>query len=66
MSSHSRDPRKDPRPGDVVRFVGRKIFVQGLAHGRVHYDVFGIGSAWVTLRDWFVCMTNAEVLHVAA
>lgn len=61
----SRDPLTDPRPGDVVKFVGATLSVQGICHGRVHYDVSGLMKSYVTLREWVRCMKTAEVLHVA-
>lgn len=61
----ARDPRKDPRPGDVLRDPSGTIRVT-LVGRRVHYEIVGerIGST-VTKKDWREwCSTMAEVLHV--
>lgn len=61
-----RDPRKDPRAGDVLEFNGRDLLVRysGI-HGRVGYKVGEYPGAAMTVRLWVSVMDKAEVLHVA-
>ena len=64
-----RDPRRDPRPGDVVLYgpqwqQERAEVVLVRNNGDVEYTVNG-GLLCIWRSGWWDAMTGAEVLHVA-
>jgi len=66
-SPAARDPRRDPKPGDVLR-VGPKITVVSvpLLVGRMSWrssDCPGVRRS--TRTDWREWAKNAEVIHAA-
>ena len=66
-----RDPRVDPKPGDVLGF--RKGSFRHIVSTRGQWVVFHsrCGSQWVnsamreTLEEWREAMKDAEVIHAA-
>ena len=64
-----RDPRVDPRPGDVLiygpQWQRERAEVMKLSGRYVDYFVNG-QMAFCTTEQWSVWMEDAEVLHVAA
>ena len=71
-----RDPRVDPRPGDVLVWGalhpnnqapdrgGLRIYVDHVGDDTVEYCCSRMGYA-MTLDEWRKDMADAEVLHVA-
>ena len=58
----TRDPRVDPRPGDVVRCadtVIRDVFHITSTH--VGYKISGDTPSWVTLKTWRMFADNGTV-----
>ena len=66
--SQNRDPRKDPRPGDVVRLIEfgppSELTVTGSTGCGVRYQEHSTGK-WAVLSGWRNLTLMAEVLHVA-
>ena len=61
----TRDPRKDPRPGDVVRLGKVAITVESnFHHWTIGYREKGV-SHFCTIDMWKQSTSNAEVLHAA-
>ena len=81
MPSNERDPRKDPRPGDVVGTHGpggKKAKCTGILNREDGTSDVFVRIAWTkdefnedvpeghrTLESWRNLTKNAEVLHVA-
>ena len=66
----SRDPRVDPRPGDVVMFGPQwqleRYAVLSVADGRVSYELGPLRPVLqATIREWRAWAKGGEVLHVA-
>jgi len=64
----SRDPRKDPRPGDVIDVGLCVCFVVNSEHGKVDYVLAGQLQSKVysmPLFAWIEGSRGAEVLYVA-
>ena len=61
-----RDPRKDPRPGDVLRDENGMQFVS--EQGEAGVAFFRVGwkrPEWTTLGSWIAFSATDEVIHVA-
>lgn len=75
MPDKPRDPRVDPRPGDVLRknnaaqpTVYRTVTVVSVGHGAVRYSSvppMPYDSNYFHLSDWGFLMRNAEVIKHA-
>lgn len=64
-----RDPRLDPRPGDVVKSSHRIYLVTTVGHGDVWFAMGGQQSAtlkFTTIEEWVKWSTDDEVLYVAS
>ncbi|NBW10821.1 MAG: hypothetical protein EBR82_22615 [Caulobacteraceae bacterium] len=68
MEKTVRDPRKDPRPGDVVRVsefgVPYIMTVTKRTKAGATYQLNGTG-VWCVLSAWINLTLMAEVLHAA-
>ena len=61
-----RDPRKDPRPGDVVQTVHEEPVIVVLVEGETVVWTSHIEKSTLsTWRDWHGTPEHSEVLHVA-
>ena len=70
MATQQRDPRKDPKKGDVIRFPGAlrsyeiakvdgDVFLWGRDHGR------RVPMSYCLLANWPRLAQNVEVIYVA-
>jgi hypothetical protein len=59
----TRDPRRDPRPGDVLQSRGDRFMVTAVIGGRVCYT--RVAQHMESLFCWGLTMDNATVLHAA-
>lgn len=60
-----RDPRLDPKAGDVLHFASSRFTVEFIAHGRVTFDVSGWTKSTLPLRQWIEYADKWEVVHAA-
>lgn len=66
MASNERDPRKDPRPGDVVLLRdGSRAEVDFKRNGYVGVWLREKRTVRVKFAQWIIDCEGAEVLHVA-
>ena len=65
MTTPARDPRTDPRPGDVLHKWGhaREIVIRRGRHALRVHDFIGVRP--VKLRTFLKWARNAEVIHRA-
>ena len=66
--SQSRDPRKDPRPGDVLKDCVAVSLVVRVVNGRVWWAYEGQRSNELmdtTIEVWIRDSVNEEIIHVA-
>ena len=62
----SRDPRIDPRPGDVVRRLGIVTrYVTAASENCVWYQLSNDATLGCLLQEWRLEMKNSEVINVA-
>jgi len=66
----NRDPRVDPRPGDVLiygpQWQMERAEVLGLVNGEIAYRYRVGGSVFLcSLNEWQDLMRGAEVIHAA-
>lgn len=65
-AADERDPRKDPRPGDVLKFASSVFTVLEPKHPRhVTYDISGWNIATLPIDKWQEYTEKWDVLHVA-
>lgn len=67
MNSLPRDPRFDPRPGDIVELYNG---ARGVVLKRILFLVYvefshGYGRQWLLIPRWREWSKNASVVHVA-
>lgn len=63
-----RDPRTDPRPGDVMQISGTVYAVRDVWRDFIHFETnhpLSNGFDNTTLTRWRIDMVNAEVLNRA-
>lgn len=65
MSTQKRDPRLDPKPGDVLRHaLCKRVTVVELCDQRMAYEVWE-NAFDTTLGQWRQWAKDAEVIHAA-
>lgn len=69
MSETKRDPRVDPKPGDVVCYVCpfRRVIVtvRERSKRRIYYQLPNWAPQWCRVGQWRKWMRGARVLQVA-
>jgi hypothetical protein len=59
----ARDPRTDPRAGDVLRMRGSTVTVMRRERSHVNYTIGGFGLR-DRLKGWRTDAADAEVVHI--